>query len=231
MEVLLLVLALACRHPTRVFLLRGNHESALMTRTYGFLEECRTRYCTPLYTRALQLFNLLPLAAVISNDIFAVHGGLTPGLRVSDIEAVVRPVLMEAGSLALALTWSDPTLDPSCIRASRQCLLRLFCCLRFVAWMTFWLAVCISSSVHAAPIANRNAGNACLQISCQATEARAICLARRRAATFAPHTASALCCVRTRPPCVAAACISAPAGPSSRARATSRFRTPAARCL
>ena len=112
-EVLLLVLALACRHPRHVFLLRGNHESALMTRTYGFLYECRHRYSTHVYAGALKVFELLPLAAIIGTDVFAVHGGLAPGLTPAAIEAVARPVRMVAGTLALALVWGDPTCDPA----------------------------------------------------------------------------------------------------------------------
>ena len=45
-ETFLLPLLLMTRFPGHVFCLRGNHESIMMSRCYGFLEECRHR-CGP----------------------------------------------------------------------------------------------------------------------------------------------------------------------------------------
>ena len=36
-----LLFALQLKHPAKVFILRGNHESASITRIYGFYEECK----------------------------------------------------------------------------------------------------------------------------------------------------------------------------------------------
>ena len=38
-EVIVLLLALRVRYPNSVALLRGNHESALLNRNYGFYDE------------------------------------------------------------------------------------------------------------------------------------------------------------------------------------------------
>jgi serine/threonine-protein phosphatase PP1 catalytic subunit len=114
MEVLLLVLALLCRYPANVFLIRGNHESGMMTLRDGFAAECRQRYNDQLYFLALEVFDLIPLAATIggNNDIFAVHGGLTPQVtKLEDIAAIKRPVKVKHGTIVADLLWGDPTHD------------------------------------------------------------------------------------------------------------------------
>ncbi|EPY21124.1 protein phosphatase [Strigomonas culicis] len=42
-EVIILLLVLKLEYPNHVFLLRGNHEEAQTSRTYGFFEECRAK--------------------------------------------------------------------------------------------------------------------------------------------------------------------------------------------
>src|SRR5699024_5078946 len=41
LEVMCLLLALKCRHPHQIHLIRGNHEDAEINATYGFKDECR----------------------------------------------------------------------------------------------------------------------------------------------------------------------------------------------
>jgi hypothetical protein len=43
LEVFCLLLALKIRYPSRVFLIRGNHEQADLNLLYGFFAECTTR--------------------------------------------------------------------------------------------------------------------------------------------------------------------------------------------
>jgi len=47
-EVILYLLALKVRHPRRVFLIRGNHESRGTTGYFGFKEECKAKYGLPV---------------------------------------------------------------------------------------------------------------------------------------------------------------------------------------
>lgn len=74
------------------FLLRGNHECASLTRIYGFYDECRKRYSVKLWREFTELFNSLPLAALIDNKIFCVHGGISPEMEdLGDILNIQRP--------------------------------------------------------------------------------------------------------------------------------------------
>jgi Calcineurin-like phosphoesterase len=118
--VLLLALALACRWPSHVFLLRGNHECAAMTRRDGFALECWTRYNADVYAHAVAVFDVMPLAAVVGERTLAVHGGLSPLAGTLDgIARVERPVVVQRGSLVADLLWGDPTIEADVIGAAR----------------------------------------------------------------------------------------------------------------
>jgi diadenosine tetraphosphatase ApaH/serine/threonine PP2A family protein phosphatase len=61
----------------------------------------------------MDVFDLLPIAALTDNDVLSMHGGLSPRLcLVSDIMRTKRrKEIPEAGLLA-DLTWSDPEVSP-----------------------------------------------------------------------------------------------------------------------
>jgi serine/threonine-protein phosphatase PP1 catalytic subunit len=58
-----------------------------------------------------QVFDCLPIAALVAKDIFCVHGGLSPQLsRPENVNSIKRPckILAERNDLLSDLTWSDP---------------------------------------------------------------------------------------------------------------------------
>ncbi|KAF2298606.1 hypothetical protein GH714_024301 [Hevea brasiliensis] len=106
-------------HPENVHLIRGNHEAADINALFGFRLECIERMGESdgiwAWTRFNQLFNFLPLAALIEKKIICMHGGIGRSIHsVEQIEKIERPITMDAGSIILMdLLWSDPTENDS----------------------------------------------------------------------------------------------------------------------
>ncbi|KAL1522922.1 hypothetical protein AB1Y20_017887 [Prymnesium parvum] len=112
LECMFLLMALKIKHPDQVWLLRGNHECAAINRIYGFYEECKRRYSVKLWRSFQELFNALPLAAVVEKRIFCIHGGLSPDLTSPDeLKRVQRPVDVPDTGLLCDTLWSDPDKD------------------------------------------------------------------------------------------------------------------------
>mmetsp|Transcript_10520 Transcript_10520/g.15845 ORF Transcript_10520/g.15845 Transcript_10520/m.15845 type:complete len:451 (-) Transcript_10520:1134-2486(-) len=86
--------------PHKVFLLRGNHETRDVNgweEHYGmrsFLWQCRDRFGDTLgykvWDQINSAFDRMPLAAVIDQDIFCVHGGIPRPLELEDGSVVSR---------------------------------------------------------------------------------------------------------------------------------------------
>lgn len=109
LETILLLLCYKLRHPENFFLLRGNHECANVTRVYGFYDECKRRCNVKVWKSFVDTFNSLPIAAIVANKIFCVHGGLSPSLtHMDDIRQIVRPTDVPDYGLLNDLLWSDP---------------------------------------------------------------------------------------------------------------------------
>jgi len=91
-ETMCLLLAYKIKYPENFFLLRGSHETTTKTRLRGFYDECKRRYDITTWKMFLDCFNCLPLAAIIEEKIFVVHGGLSPDLHsMEQIRRLQRP--------------------------------------------------------------------------------------------------------------------------------------------
>jgi serine/threonine-protein phosphatase PP1 catalytic subunit len=109
LETVCLLLAYKIKYPTKVTLLRGNHESSVTNRIYGFYDECKRRYNVRIWRSFTDLFNYLPVAALIDDKILCMHGGLSPELKnLQNIENITRPTEIPDSGLLCDLLWSDP---------------------------------------------------------------------------------------------------------------------------
>lgn len=112
LETMCLLLAYKIKYPENFFLLRGNHEAAQVCKLYGFFDECKRRYSTKLFKTFTDLFNVLPVAAIIDDKIFCCHGGLSPDLlHIGQIRNIPRPTDVPVHGLLCDLLWSDPTAE------------------------------------------------------------------------------------------------------------------------
>ena len=109
LETVCLLLCYKIKYPEKVTLLRGNHESSVTNRIYGFYDECKRRYNIRLWKSFTELFNYLPVAALIDDKILCMHGGLSPDLNsIENIIDISRPSEIPDNGLLCDLLWSDP---------------------------------------------------------------------------------------------------------------------------
>ena len=109
LETICLLLCYKIKYPEKVTLLRGNHESSVTNRIYGLYDECKRRYNVRLWKSFTELFNYLPVAAIIDDKILCMHGGLSPELKnIQNISEISRPTDIPDTGLLCDLLWSDP---------------------------------------------------------------------------------------------------------------------------
>lgn len=135
LETVAYLLAMKQQLPTKVYLLRGNHETRDVNgweehyAERSFIWQCRNRFGDDLGYRVWEacnsVFDRLPLAAVIDQDIFCVHGGIPRPIsdsttRVQDILTVPKvaginpPYEHEDDNyqqVASDCIWSDPASE------------------------------------------------------------------------------------------------------------------------
>lgn len=109
LETILLLLAYKIKYPNTFFMLRGNHECALITKIYGFYDEVKRRLLPKVWKIFIDTFNCLPIAAVVGDKVFCIHGGLLPSLTsLKQIKCIQRPTDIPDTGLLSDLLWLDP---------------------------------------------------------------------------------------------------------------------------
>ncbi|PIO72168.1 phosphoprotein phosphatase 1 domain protein [Teladorsagia circumcincta] len=109
-----------------VFIIRGNHEDEIVNKAYNFYSELKTRYpkkFKKIYRKITDVFNVMPIACLISNQIICMHGGLSPRIQtIADIAALQRPFSKDSKPAThIDILWSDPhvckwTYEPNTLR-------------------------------------------------------------------------------------------------------------------
>lgn len=112
-EVMTFLLCLKVKFPERIILLRGNHETRQVTSVYGFYDEIVRKYGNATSWKLFtEVFDCMNIAAVINNEVFCVHGGLSPDIETVDaIELIDRFQEIPSAGPHCDIMWSDPTDD------------------------------------------------------------------------------------------------------------------------
>lgn len=109
-EVFTLLMCLKLKYPGHITILRGNHEARQQSSLYGFSDECLKKYgnSNP-WKYCNQVFDYLPLAAIIEGHTFCVHGGLSPDIKSIDmIRLFERRMEIPHDGPFCDMMWSDP---------------------------------------------------------------------------------------------------------------------------
>lgn len=122
-ESVLYLFAMKSLVPKRFFMLRGNHEVAVIQKQYTFSRECELKFGTNLGRKLWRLFNrvfdVMPIAAIVDDKIFCAHGGIPRTISHLDTlrSEIPRPLdnpEMQCPS-AWEILWNDPVTDQELI--------------------------------------------------------------------------------------------------------------------
>lgn len=90
-------------------LLKSTSCMASMMNVRSFVIKGKRKYSIKVWKMFVDVFNSLPLAALIEDKIFCMHGGIGPDLnKISDLIKVNRPMDMPVKGIVTDLLWSDP---------------------------------------------------------------------------------------------------------------------------
>jgi diadenosine tetraphosphatase ApaH/serine/threonine PP2A family protein phosphatase len=110
LEAISLLFCLKVRYPKRITLLRGLNEDFAYCQYYGFYEEAKRKYGNEeIFKIICEVFNYIPLAAIINNKVFCVYGGLSPDLEtIEEINKIDRFVYIDKNDNILGLIINSP---------------------------------------------------------------------------------------------------------------------------
>ncbi|CAE8591119.1 unnamed protein product [Polarella glacialis] len=121
-DVISLLFSLKILYPSRIFLIRGNHEDRLMNVNYGFHADCVRKFAREgedIWERANDVFEFLPIAALVESAILCIHGGIGDSIAtLDDLRGIPKPIQVvgeinerttRRDRMVLDALWSDPT--------------------------------------------------------------------------------------------------------------------------
>ncbi len=121
-ETVMLLMLFKLQNPLALYMLRGNHETKNMNKIYGFEGEVKHKYDQTVMNLFTAVFNELPLAAVIQDSVFVVHGGLSTdsgAMTLEAINSIQRGREPPESGLMSDLLWSDPQQFPGRLPSKR----------------------------------------------------------------------------------------------------------------
>ena len=110
LETFALMVGYKIKYRDTFFMIRGNHESRGLNTLYGFYDEIGSRYGhSGLWRMCNETMDMLPMAALVDNEVYCVHGGLSPDIRMVEELAGLerRSEIPQTGPIS-DLCWSDP---------------------------------------------------------------------------------------------------------------------------
>jgi serine/threonine-protein phosphatase 6 catalytic subunit len=112
-ETLQLLFLLKVKYPESITILRGIRENRNQSKFWGFYDEILRKYGNVnVWKYCNEVFDCLPLAALVEDSIFCVQGGLSPDLKTIDqIRTLDRYIEPGVEGPLIDLLWSEPSVD------------------------------------------------------------------------------------------------------------------------
>eukprot|EP00095_Tigriopus_kingsejongensis_P001009 maker-scaffold739_size104321-snap-gene-0.19 protein:Tk01009 transcript:maker-scaffold739_size104321-snap-gene-0.19-mRNA-1 annotation:"serine threonine-protein phosphatase 5" len=111
-ECILLLFLYKLVYPQFVHLNRGNHECEFVNRFNGFEAEIKAKYADNFLFKTFgDVFQYMPIATLIDQRVFIVHGGIKANVTLDEIRRIQRPCEPDVNTLVGDLLWSDPVMD------------------------------------------------------------------------------------------------------------------------
>ena len=110
--VMMTLLTLRHKYPTRVYLLRGNHEDHEVCSVYGFSQECDTVFKDKdkvVYMMFVkEIFMNLPMVLVLNKKYMCMHGGPCESMNLKQINKEEKVVFLSDNEQLGQIAWNDP---------------------------------------------------------------------------------------------------------------------------
>ncbi|EAY19519.1 Ser/Thr protein phosphatase, putative [Trichomonas vaginalis G3] len=108
-ETISFIFLLKCIYPNNVVIIRGNHEFHSIFTHNGFFNDILSHPIEHIaFTMLARTLSFLPLAGVIDNKYFCVHGGIGPNVSLESISKIELPAETFDDPIINCLVWSDP---------------------------------------------------------------------------------------------------------------------------
>lgn len=115
LEVFCLLIALKVKYSSVFHILRGSQDDLEISKLYGLAEECKTKLGEnindnkSIFKKICDLFEYLPIAAVVNNQILCIHSGIGEHIKtISDLN-IKKPYNLFDSVVAQEALWSTPT--------------------------------------------------------------------------------------------------------------------------
>ena len=88
---------------------------------YGFYDEVIRKYGNAnVWKYFMEMFDYLPLVSIVENQIYCVHGGLSPAINsIDEIKKIDRFQEIPHDGQMADMLWSDPDIRPGWGRSPR----------------------------------------------------------------------------------------------------------------
>lgn len=109
LETLLLITCLKLKFPNMIYVIRGQNEILCMNSQNKFKLQLQKQCDDDIYDLCNQLFDYLPLVAILGSQIYCVCSGLSPDLpHIETISSIIRPFPIEKTSPYFSILSSKP---------------------------------------------------------------------------------------------------------------------------